>query len=198
MAADNSPPRIQPIIITAFVAVLVLVGLKFVFDSYYIEMFEAEQYRQIGSVEPAELLALRAAEKKSFAAAPIPIDRAMALVARGRTEPMPGGKEGDITPEPSTDYAALVGWAQLAKPAFVVPAAAPSAAPAPTGSAPAASGSAAVAVPTAPSGAVVRPHTIAPRASAVPAAPSSVAPATPKASASAKPRSPAASPSAKP
>jgi hypothetical protein len=44
MAADTSPPRIKPIIITAFVAVSVLIGLKFVFDSYYIEMFEAEEY----------------------------------------------------------------------------------------------------------------------------------------------------------
>jgi hypothetical protein len=191
MAADNSPPRIQPIMITAFIAVLVLVGLKFVFDSYYIEMFEAEEYRKVGSVEPLELLALRAAEKKGFAAAPVPLDRAMALVAKGRAEPVPGGKGGDITPQPSTDYAALAGWAQLPTPAFVVPEAAPApdSSAAPTGSAaPATSGSAAVAVPPAPTAANAAP--VSPRASA---APPPAPPSPPKAPASAAPPAPPAS-----
>jgi hypothetical protein len=130
MAADNSPPRIQPIAITAFIAVLVLVGLKFVFDSYYLAMFEAEEYRKVGSVEPSQLLALRAAEKKSFAAAPVPIDRAIDLVVKGRADPMPDPKAGDITPQPSADNAPLIGWASLGRVAPAAPAGAPSSEPA--------------------------------------------------------------------
>ena len=150
MAADNSPPRIQPIAITAFVAVLVLFGLKFVFDSYYLAMFEGEEYRKVGSVQPAELIALRAAEARSLASAPIPLEKAMQLVAKGRAEPMPGMKNDGIKPEPSTDTAAMIGWAQLAKPALqeddspAPPATSASAAPATSASAaPAMSASAA-------------------------------------------------------
>jgi hypothetical protein len=142
MAADNSPPRIQPIAITAFIAVLVLVGLKFVFDSYYLAMFEAEEYRKVGSVEPSQLLALRAAEKKSLASAPVPIDRAIDLVVKGRADPMPDPKAGDITPQPSTDNAPLIGWASFGRVAPATPAGAQSAEPAP-GTPPAMSASAA-------------------------------------------------------
>jgi len=145
------------IAITAVIAVGCLISLKFVFDSYYVTMFEQEEYEKVGSVKPKELMALRAAEAKSFAAAPVPLEKAMQMVAHGRGEPMPGLRNSGIMPEQSTDKAALVGWAQTAKldmadddePPPAAPAASGSAAPA--GSAlPAASGSAAPA--TAPSG----------------------------------------------
>ena len=111
MAADNSPPRMLPIAITALVAVLVLFGLKFVFDSYYLAMFEGEEYRKVGSVAPTALIALHAAEKKSLATAPIPIDRAVDMVVKGRAEAMPELRDGGITPEPSKDIGPLIGWA---------------------------------------------------------------------------------------
>jgi hypothetical protein len=185
MAADNSPPRIQPIVITAFIAVLTLVGLKFVFDSYYLAMFEAEQYRKIGSVEPTQLLALHAAEKKSLASAPVPIDRAIELVVKDRADPMSNPKAGDITPRPSTDTAALIGWASLGRVAPPGPAGATSADPSPGGAAPAAtgpapSGSAAgassAAVPPAPSAAPSAASPGAPRSPAPPVAPTPSAP----------------------
>ncbi len=113
MAADNSPLRMQPIALTAFIGILVLIGLKFIFDSYYVTMFEEEEYRKVGSVQPTELLALRAAEAKSFASAPVPLDKAMQLVSKGRADP--ALKNGSIMPEPSNDRAAMVGWAQIAK-----------------------------------------------------------------------------------
>lgn len=171
MAADNSPLSIRPIAIAAFVAIVILIGLKFVFDSYYVTMFEEEEYRKVGSVQPSELLALRAAEAKSFAAAPIPLDRAMQLVARGRAEPMPQLKNGGITPEQSKDKAALVGWAQTAKLDMSdddEPTPADSAAPS-ASALPAASGSAAI---PAPSG--------APAASSPSAKPSASAPPSPR------------------
>jgi len=112
MAVDNSPPRIGPIFLTAAVALSCLIALKFMFDSYYVTMFEAEEYRKVGSVEPTALLALRAAERKSLAGAPIPLDKAMQIVAKGRAAPIPEMPNGGITPEPSNDESSLVGWAQ--------------------------------------------------------------------------------------
>jgi hypothetical protein len=198
MAADNSPPRIQPIIITAFIAVLTLVGLKFVFDSYYLYMFEAEEYRKIGSVEPTELRALRAAEKKSFSVAPVPLERAIDLVTKGRGDPMPVGAGGDITPQPSTDTAPLIGWASLGRTlptsATTAASAAPSAAP--MGSAPATTVSSAA--PAASGSAMPRPAASASAPPPVPAASAKAAPAASNAAPPAKPTPPAPAPSAKP
>jgi hypothetical protein len=156
MAADNSPPQIRVIAITAFVAVLVLFGLKFVFDSYYVTMFEAEEFRKVGSAPPTALMALHAAEKKSLAGAPIPIDRAMSMVARGRAGAMPELAEHDITPQPSSDNAPLIGWALTAKPGAAgsaAPASPDTAAPPANGAAPAPTTSAAPALTGTPSAA---------------------------------------------
>ena len=109
MAADTTLPRIVPMAVTAFVGVAILFGLKFVFDSYFIEMFEAEEYVKVGSVEPKELHALRAAELKSFASAPVPLDKALDIVAHNRAS------SDVIRPEPSNDLASLEGWAELPK-----------------------------------------------------------------------------------
>jgi hypothetical protein len=179
MAVDKSPPHLVPIALTAVVCVAILAGLKPVFDTYYLEMFEAESFRKVGSVQPTELLALHAAENKGFAAAPIPLDKAMDMVAHNRSVPT-------IAPEQSTDTAALVGWAQLPKTglgslppapppppsASAEPAPVPSAAPGGSAAAPSATPSAAP-PPPAPA-----PHAPAPAAPAS-AAPSAAAPPTP-------------------
>ncbi len=170
MAVDKSPPHLVPIAVTALVCVAVLAGLKPVFDTYYLEMFEAESFRKVGSVQPTELLALHAAESKSFAAAPVPLDKAMDMVAHNRAIP-------SIAPEQSTDTAALVGWAQLPKTglgSLPPPPPTPSASAAPVpGAAP--SGSAAVA----PSSSAAPPPAPAPHAARPPADPASAAPPAP-------------------
>ena len=134
MAADNSPILLKPIAITVVVALVFLVALKPILDTYYTEMFEGEEYRKVGSLQPAELNALHAAEAKGFASAPIKLDKAMAMVARDRAI-------AAISPEQSTDTASLVGWAQLPKDGLgslpPVPSAAPSSSAAPASSAPA-------------------------------------------------------------
>jgi hypothetical protein len=185
MAAETSNPKTVPIAIGAFVGVLILAGLKPIFDSYYVEMFEAEEYRKVLSVPPHELLALRAAEAKSFASAPIPLDKAMKIVARGRAEPMAGNQ--DITPEPSNDRAALIGWAQLAKPEMAgapSPSASTSPMPAPsasTGTAPSPSASTTLMPAPGPSASTaVPPGPSASVKSAAATAPPSSVPAMPK------------------
>jgi hypothetical protein len=169
MAVDKSPPHLVPIAVTAIVAVATLAGLKPLFDTYYLEMFEAESFRKVGSVQPTELLALHAAENKSFAAAPIPLDKAMDMVAHNRAVPA-------IAPEQSTDTAALVGWAQLPKTGLgslpPAPSPPPSASAAPTPSA-APSGSAAAPSATPSAGALPAPP--APHPGPAPAASSATA-----------------------
>jgi hypothetical protein len=161
MAADKSPPRIRVIATTALGAILVLVGLKFVFDSYYVAMFEAEEQRKVAAVPPADLLALRAAEQRSFARARIPLRRAMDIVARGRVEPIPGLEDGGVAPVPSDDTGPLIGWAGLAASRGApAGAAAPSASAAPT-----------VLPATPPSGSAAPSPSVAPRGSATPAPP---------------------------
>ena len=113
MASDQSPPRVRPIAITAFVALAILVSLKFVFDSYYLKMFEAEEYEKIGSVQSKDLIALRAAEKRNLTTSAIPIDRAMSMLAKSREQASAGMADGGITPEQSTDTNALIGWQKL-------------------------------------------------------------------------------------
>ncbi len=177
MAADTSAPRTRPIVITALLGVVILVSLKFVFDSYYVQMFEEEEYLKVGSVAPTALLELHKAEEKSFAAAPIPLPKAMELVARGRAS-------ATITPEQSTDTASLVGWAQLPKTGLgslpPLPPPAPSAAP----SASASAGSATDAGAAAPAGSAApapsgKPAVapVAPGAPHAPPSPSSPSPA---------------------
>jgi len=175
MAVDNSAPRIRMILLTAGVAVATLISLKFIFDSYYLAMFEEEEYQKVGSVAPTALLGLRAAEQKSLATAPIPLDRAIQLVAKGRSSPIPEMPNDGITPLPSNDESSLVGWAQAPRPR-PAPAEAPSAAPA----LPASSGSATTPVPPAP------------------APPPPVPPPTPKPPAPSAAPSPPPSPSAVP
>jgi len=180
MAVDNSPPRILAITLTGIVSVVLLIALKPILDSYYVTMFEAEEYRKVSSVAPTELIALHKAEAKSFASAPIPLDRAMTLVAKGRAEPIPGTKDDGILPQQSTDTGALIGWAMLPPAAdpsttsFVAPATPAPAADASVGAPVAAPAGSAAVSPGAP-GTV--PPPAAPSASAVPSAVPSASPA---------------------
>jgi hypothetical protein len=116
MASDQSPPRVRAIAITAFTALAILVGLKFVFDSYYLQMFEAEEYEKIGSVQSKELAELRANEKRNLTTGAVPIDKAMSLLARSREAASAGLADGGITPEQSTDNNPLIGWGKLPQP----------------------------------------------------------------------------------
>jgi hypothetical protein len=107
MATDQSPPRLRLIITIAFVTVVTLVSLKFVFESYFTDIMEEAAASKF--VGPDEVNALHATEAAKLTNGPaIPIDQAMAqLSAQGRLgSPM-------ITPQPSDDLAALTGWAHL-------------------------------------------------------------------------------------
>jgi hypothetical protein len=104
MATDNSPPRNKIIFVGAVITVAILVLLKFAFDSYFILMMEGEASAKMA--QPEELHALHADEQKKLTTSPLPIDQAMAQVAKGRdTNPL-------ITPQPSPDDAPMIGWSK--------------------------------------------------------------------------------------
>jgi hypothetical protein len=103
MATDNSPPRIRVILTTAFSTLVILVTLKYVFDSYFLMMASAAELDHLRPNE--ELALLRAGEEKNLTSGPMPIDRAMQILAqRGRAG------EALIAPQPSDDLGPMVGW----------------------------------------------------------------------------------------
>lgn len=104
MATDNSPPRNKIIFIGAVITVVVLVLLKFAFDSYFVMMMEGEAAAKMA--HPEELQALHADEQKKLTQGAVPIEQAMGQVAKGReTNPL-------ITPQPSPDDAPMIGWSK--------------------------------------------------------------------------------------
>src|SRR6185436_5576876 len=107
MATDQSLPRHRLIFVMAAITLVSLVGLKFAFDSYFTDMFEAEAKAKIA--KPEELWKLREDETKRLTQSPLPIDQAMQQVGRGReASPI-------IAPQQSTDDAPMVGWARRPK-----------------------------------------------------------------------------------
>jgi hypothetical protein len=107
MATDQSPPRLNIIIGIAFVTVVVLVALKFVFGSYFTSVIEEAEASKF--VPPSEITALHVDEAAKLNNSPaVPIDQAIQqLAAQGRL-----GSTA-ITPQPSDDVGPLTGWSHL-------------------------------------------------------------------------------------
>lgn len=137
MATDQSPPRNNLILSIAVVTVIILIGLKFVFDSYFSDMMEAVAAAKVPT--PEEVVQLHAEEQKKLTTSPaVPIDQAMQMLAsKGRMG------SADITPQPSNDLGAVAGWAHLHDGEENPP-------PAPTAALPAAAGDAGIMTTTPP------------------------------------------------
>jgi len=107
VAYDLTPTRNRTIVIGGIVAAASLFGLHFVFDSYFVQVTEGIQHEKLAS--PEQLLATRAAEHKALASGPVPLESAMAQLARqGRS-----GGSAEINPQQSTDIGALTGWNKM-------------------------------------------------------------------------------------
>lgn len=111
MAHDTSQTRNRTILTVAIVTVLFLVSVKFVLDTYFIQITEATVKEKLAS--PEALIKQREAEKKALAGGPVNIDTAMGELARGRDVPHAVG--ADITPRPSDDINAMTGWSKMPK-----------------------------------------------------------------------------------
>lgn len=108
MAHDQTPPRMKLIIQIAVATPLLLIGLKFVLDSYFVWMSEEATAEKLAPT--TELNKLREGEKRNLTSGPTPITAAMMEIGKGRTEN--GGPEL-IAPQPSDDTGALTGWSKL-------------------------------------------------------------------------------------
>lgn len=106
MSTDNSQPRIKLIFTVIVISVTTLVGLKFVFDSYFIHETEAAHHEKL--VTPEQVAKQHEVEAAAFAGAVMPIEQAMAAVAKDRP--------AAIAPQPSDDTGALSGWARAPHP----------------------------------------------------------------------------------
>jgi hypothetical protein len=109
MAHDTSETRNRTIVTGIIVSVLFLVAVKFVLDSYFVQVTEATAKGKLAS--PEKLIAQREAEKKALTGGAITIDVAMAEMSRGRDAVHGVGQ--DITPRPSDDISAMTGWAKM-------------------------------------------------------------------------------------
>jgi hypothetical protein len=108
MAIDNTPPRLKLIATIAIITVVTLIGIDFVLKSYYAMMTDDATREKLAPTTEKDTL--HKAEQAALTGATIPIDQAMAQVAKG-TRPEA------ITPQPSEDLAPMTGWSKLPKPA---------------------------------------------------------------------------------
>lgn len=104
MATDNTPPRLKLIVTIAVITIVTLIGLDFVFRGYMAFMNDMAVREK--AAPPADLLAQHAAEKALFAKAKLPLDQAIAQVSKG-------ARPESISPRPSDDTGAMVGWSKL-------------------------------------------------------------------------------------
>lgn len=172
MAIDNTPPRLKLIMTIAVITVITLIGIDFVLKSYYGYMTEDAQRGKLAPTAARD--EQHKAEAAALAGAAMPLDQAMAQLAKGTRTDL-------VTPEPSDDVGPLTGWSKMPKPA---PAAHGGAAPAPHTTTTATAGDAGAPHATGDAGA---PHA----AVAADAGAPKKAPA-PAADAGAKPKAPAA------
>ena len=163
MATDKSEPKVGVIAQVSIVSIVTLVLVHAALVAYFDRASYDEEMRKIGTAPPEALMSVRASEKERLSSGPMPIDKAMEALEKGRMTASPA-----IMPSSSRDIAPLQGWTKLPS---VVPSAmmAPSAvSSSETGAAPAPSGSvvsgtpAASAAPSAPSAATKNPPSGAP------------------------------------
>ncbi len=153
MAFDNSPTQNRVIAVVALATGVILIGLKFIFDSYFVHVMEEETHDRL--LPNTEVAAVRAESDKRLAAGNF---------AQVRKQFEDRGREGfpEIQPKASDDVRALVGWSKLPKPATDVPATTTTATPATSGSTTLTSGSVTPPTSSAPPAHSAVPHTGAP------------------------------------
>jgi hypothetical protein len=108
MAIDNTPPRLKLIVTIAVITVVTLISLDFVFRSYYAMMTDEASREKVAPTRDKD--DQLKAEQAALTNAAMPIDQAMAQIAKGQRPDI-------ITPQPSEDLAPMTGWSKLPKPA---------------------------------------------------------------------------------
>jgi hypothetical protein len=185
MATDKTEPPVKTILLIGSIAIGGLIGSEYLFQSYFNSMYGAEQQAQIYGVRSDLLVRTRDRDNEHLRNGnPVPIDQAMAMVARG-------DRPQAVVPQPSVDYAAMTGWTQMPRefnPAPIVASPPPPPPAEPTGVGPLVPGAP---PPTGPTAAPVpaEPAAVAPGAPA-PVAPAAAGVAHPPAATAPAPRAP--------
>ncbi len=112
MATDETPPYNKIIALTALGTVLVLVGLKFVFDSYFTMMSEEAAFEKLAPTTALDKQHVD--ERAKLTTSPIPITVAMKDVSRSRLG------NALIEPRASEDLGPMKGWSEMER-AFETP-----------------------------------------------------------------------------
>lgn len=120
---DDSPPRNGVIFFYTVLTVFVLIGVKFLLDSYFAKTMDAEIQDKVLTRGMEQVTALRAAEKAE-------LDKTM-QAAKSQYTAM--GRAGLIAPASGRDKPEVQGWTQLGRKIEEAPAAPP---PAPEAAAP--------------------------------------------------------------
>ena len=105
MAIDNTPPRLRLIVTIAVIVIITLLGLNFVFESYFAIMTDQARFEKLAPTTAKD--DQRAAEAAALAGGKMPIDKAMAQLKGARSEA--------IEPKQSEDVGAMTGWSKLPK-----------------------------------------------------------------------------------
>lgn len=108
MAIDNTPPRLKLIVTIAVITVITLVAIDFVTKSYYAMMTDEAKHEKIAPTRDKD--EQMKAEQAALTGASMPVDQAMAQIAKG-TRPEA------ITPNASDDVGPVTGWSKLPHPA---------------------------------------------------------------------------------
>ena len=118
MASDDSRPKVRMLFTIGVVAVSLLVGTKFILDSYYVDMVENYEHGMLPKTE--QLDQIRADQRGAIDKGEngnIPVSVAMQTLAqKGRDNASPL-----ITPQPSDDIDALKGWSKLKREVHLPP-----------------------------------------------------------------------------
>ncbi len=109
MAFDKSPVYNALIFKLMAAALVTLVSLKFILDSYF--TYISEDAKAKAAASPEELIKLRAAEKKALSTAQTPLTEAMKIVANAPRE----RASLIVRPLPSDDVNSMKGWSKLPK-----------------------------------------------------------------------------------
>jgi hypothetical protein len=129
---DDSPPRNGIIFFYTVLTVFMLIGVKFLLDSYFASMMNAELHEKVYSRGMAEVVAVRAKEAETLSKGSMPIDQAMKLLGQRGRAASPA-----IAPTSGQGVAEIGGWSQLKRDVGEAPKPAAEA-PAPEAPAPAA------------------------------------------------------------
>ncbi len=105
MAIDNTPPRLRLIVTIAVIVIVTLLGLNFVFESYFAIMTDQARFEKLAPTTAKDDQHI--AEAAALAGGKMPIDKAMAQLRGARSEA--------IEPKPSEDLGAMTGWSKLPK-----------------------------------------------------------------------------------